>query len=437
MAVAGAFVVPHPPLIFPEIGHGEQLRIQKTIDAYREAAKRISAMRPETIVIISPHSTMYKDYFHISPGNHAEGSFSQFGYPEIRLEAHYDAALAAEIENEAHRSSIMAGRSGERDKELDHGTMVPLRFIKEAFQSDFRIVRIGLSRLPLSEHFRLGQCIRTAAEKLGRRVVIIASGDLSHRLLDGGPYEYAEEGPEYDKKITAILSEGDLSKVLEFTEEFCEKAGECGHRSIAVMAGCVGEIPLMAQLLSYEGPFGVGYAVAAYQDAYVALARKSLEYCLQNGSRLPLPEELPEELLARKAGAFVSLKKNGNLRGCIGTIQGAQECVAEEVIKNAVSAGLWDPRFPQVEATELRDIICTVDVLTDSEPVSSIEELDVKRYGVIVSMGGRRGLLLPDLEGIETAEEQVAVALSKAGIDKKDYEDGKCSLERFEVVRHY
>ncbi len=437
MPIAGAFVVPHPPLIFPEIGHGEQCRIQKTIDSYKDVAKRIAVMQPETIVIISPHSVMYRDYFHISPGVHASGDFSRYGYPKIVLEADYDAVLVAEIEREAHRNKIPAGTEGDREKALDHATMIPLRFIKEAYLKKFKIVRIGLSGLPLSEHYRLGETIREAAEKTGRRIVVVASGDLSHRLLDSGPYEYAKEGPEYDRKITEMLAEGNLSKALEFSEDFCEKAGECGHRSISIMAGCMDGLPLKAELLSYEGPFGVGYAVAAFQDAYVSLARKALEYYLKNGVYYPIPEGLPEELLKKKAGAFVSLKKYGNLRGCIGTIQGTKNCVAEEVVGNAVNAGLWDPRFPQVEATELDNIICTVDVLSAPEPVTSTEELDVKKYGVILSMGARRGLLLPNLEGVETVEEQISISLKKAGIDEEDYREGKCSLERFEVVRHY
>ncbi|NLL75973.1 MAG: AmmeMemoRadiSam system protein A [Clostridiales bacterium] len=437
MPVAGAFVVPHPPLIFPEIGHGEQFRIQKTIDSYREVAKRIAIMQPETIVIISPHSIMYRDYFHISPGVHASGNFSRYGYPGIILEADYDEALVKVIEQEAQGNKLPAGTEGEREKELDHATMIPLRFIKEAYLKKFKIVRIGLSGLALSEHYRLGQTIRAAAEKAGRRIVVVASGDLSHRLSDSGPYEYAKEGPEYDRRITEILAKGELSKALEFSEDFCEKAGECGHRSISIMAGCMAGIPLEAELLSYEGPFGVGYAVAAFQDAYVSLARQSLKYYLKKGNNLPLPDGLPEELLKKKAGAFVSLKKYGNLRGCIGTIQGTKNCVAEEVIENAVSAGLWDPRFPQVEATELDNIICTVDILSVPEPITSIEELDVNKYGVIISMGDRRGLLLPKLEGVEMVEEQINIALKKAGIEEEDYRDGKCILERFEVVRHY
>lgn len=432
MAIAGAFVVPHPPLIFPEIGHGEQFRIQKTIDAYREVAGRIALMQPETIVIISPHTTMYRDYFHISPGFSASGDFARYGAGELKFHVEYDSYFAYEIERQASECGILAGMDGEREKELDHGTMIPLRFIQEAYHKPFKIVRIGLSGLPLQEHFKLGKCIRSAAEKMEKRVVIVASGDLSHRLLDSGPYEFAKEGPEYDKRITEILAKGELNKALDFSEEFCEKAGECGHRSIVMMAGCMEDIPLCAQLLSYEGPFGVGYSVAAFQDVYVALARKSLAHYLKNGGKISVPHDLPSELHERKAGVFVSLKKRGDLRGCIGTIQGVQENLAEEVIENAVSAGLWDPRFPQVEESELKDIICTVDVLSESEPVKDISELDVRRYGVIVSNGRKRGLLLPNLEGVDSVEEQISIALRKAGIEDEDYK-----LEKFEVVRHY
>lgn len=437
MAIIGAFVVPHPPIIFPEIGHGEEFKIQKTIDAYQEVSRRIAIMQPDTLIIISPHSVMYKDYFHISPGASAKGDFAQFGYPDIRLESEYDEILALEIVKEAQANGILAGIEGELNKNLDHGTMIPLRFINEVYKRDFKIVRIGVAGLPFEEHFHLGQCIKAVADKLEKRIVVIASSDLSHCLLDSGPYEYAKEGPEYDDSIRKLLAEGDLRKVLNYSEDFCERAGECGHRSITVMAGCMDGIPLKAELLSYEGPFGVGYAVAAFQDFYVALARESLEYYLKNGEKMIIPKDTPAELLNKKAGAFVTLNKFDRLRGCIGTIQGVQDNVAEEVIENAVSAGLWDPRFRQVVENEMNDIICTVDVLSDSEPVHSLEELDVKRYGIIIAEGRRRGLLLPNLDGVDTVEEQIDITLSKAGIGKEEFQKGKCSLERFEVVRHY
>ena len=169
------------------------------------------------------------------------------------------------------------------------------------------------------------------------------------------------------------------------------------------------------------------------EDAYVKLARHTIETYLRTGKRPSVPEGLPEELYSRRAGAFVSLKEDGKLRGCIGTIQAAQNSLAEEIICNAVSACSEDPRFPPVEQWEAGRLTISVDVLGDTERISSPGELDVERYGVIVTKGSRRGLLLPNLEGVDTVEQQIAIAKQKAGIQEQE----AVELERFEVVRHY
>lgn len=167
-------------------------------------------------------------------------------------------------------------------------------------------------------------------------------------------------------------------------------------------------------------------------DPYVKLAHESLEYYLKHQKYMKIPEGLPKEMLDRRAGVFVSLKKDGQLRGCIGTIEGVTSSVAEEIIRNAVSAGLGDPRFYQVSLNEFPMLDISVDVLGESFPVFDRSILDAKRFGVIVSLGGRRGLLLPNLEGVDTPEEQIYIALQKAGITPtEDYE-----LDAFEVVRH-
>lgn len=164
----------------------------------------------------------------------------------------------------------------------------------------------------------------------------------------------------------------------------------------------------------------------------VALARRAVEEYVRTGSAPETPGEL-DEAMRRPAGVFVCLKKHGELRGCIGTIEPVTECAASECIKNAVAAATQDPRFPPVDEAELGDIEYTVDVLHPAEPVGDPGQLDPKRYGVIVSKGLRRGLLLPDLEGVDTAEEQINIAALKAGIDPG--EPG-VTLERFEVRRY-
>ena len=164
------------------------------------------------------------------------------------------------------------------------------------------------------------------------------------------------------------------------------------------------------------------------------LARESIETYIRTGEKMDLPEDLPKELYDRQAGVFVSLKEEGKLRGCIGTISPVRGCMGEEILENAVSAAARDPRFPPVRPEELERLVYSVDVLSEAEEISSEKELDVKRYGVIVSKGYKRGLLLPNLEGVDTVRQQIDIAKRKAGISE---EDEDIRLERFEVVRHF
>ena len=261
--IQGTFMVPHPPLIVPEVGRGEEQKIQDTIDAYHEVGRRIGGLQPETIVLLSPHQVMYADYFHISPGNGAAGDLGQFGAGQVQFEVGYDREFVENLCKLADAGDLPAGTAGERERRLDHGTMVPLYFVNQ-YWKDYQLVRVGLSGLPLTDHYELGRRIRETAEVLDRRIVIIASGDLSHRLKADGPYGYQKEGPEYDRRIMQVMESGDFGELLEFSEDFCEKAGECGHRSFTVMAGALDRMEVEAQRLSYEGPFGVGYGICAY-----------------------------------------------------------------------------------------------------------------------------------------------------------------------------
>jgi len=164
----------------------------------------------------------------------------------------------------------------------------------------------------------------------------------------------------------------------------------------------------------------------------VELARKTIENYVREERTIEPPEELAPEMQGR-AGTFVSLHDSrGNLRGCIGTIEPQRPTVAQEVIQNAVSAATRDPRFPPVQPEELEDLDVKVDVLTEPEPIDSMEQLDPKRYGVIVESGWRRGLLLPDLEGVDTVKYQVEIAMRKAGIRPGE----PMQLYRFEVKRY-
>lgn len=462
MGIVAGIMVPHPPLIVPAVGRGGERGIAATVRAYEQAAEFAMSFEPETLVIISPHAVMYADYFHISPGVGASGNFAQFGAPQEAFDVAYDVEFVRGLEAAAGKSGFSAGTLGERDKRLDHGVMVPLYFISRAAGKMPKAVRIGLSGLPLTKHYEFGRLIAETAEKLGRRAVVVASGDLSHKLKTDGPYGFSPDGPVYDKRIMDVMGRAAFGELFDFSEDFCESAAECGHRSFVIMAGAFDGRAVRAERLSHEGPFGVGYGVCTFEggarddsrrflknyaekekqrlaaiksaeDEYVRLARASVEHYVRTGRRLEMPDGLPDDMMHRRAGVFVSLHEDGRLRGCIGTIAPVTPCIAQEIIDNGVSAAARDPRFNPVEPGELDKLVYSVDVLEPPERIESPSQLDVKKYGVIVTNGGRRGLLLPNLDGVSSVDEQIAIAKQKAGIAQGE----AVALERFEVTRHF
>jgi AmmeMemoRadiSam system protein A len=216
-----------------------------------------------------------------------------------------------------------------------------------------------------------------------------------------------------------------------------------------------------AKQLSHEDVTGVGYGICTFhpgeasedrrfleqwrkrqaealrirrehEDAFVRLARETIGKYVSDRERITVPDWTPREMTERKAGVFVSIHEDGRLRGCIGTILPTRGSIAEEIIYNAISASTRDPRFDPIRPEELGRLEINVDVLSEPERIDSTAELDVKRYGVIVSSGSKRGLLLPDLDGVDTVDEQVAIAMRKGGISSRD----RITLERFEVIRH-
>jgi len=459
-----AYALPHPPIAVDSVGRGQEADIQETLNSFNRIAAEIADLKPETIIFFTPHNVSYADYFHISPGESAKGDFGAFGAKNVTLRKAYDSQLVSAIERRASQAGVYAGTMGEKDSRLDHGVMVPMWFIDKVYPN-YKCVRISQSGMEPIIHYRFGQCIVKAVEDENRRAVLIASGDLSHKLKEDGPYGYVEEGPEYDAYITGALGKADFMALFNMPDKLRDRAADCGYRSYMIMAGCFDKREVKANLLSYEGPFGVGYAIISFypggadesrdfervyteqilqsareakdsEDAYRSLARRSLEYTVTNSRELKLSRDeynsLPEEMRSVRAGAFVSLHKSGQLRGCVGTISATTGCIADEIIQNAVSAGLHDNRFEQVTADELPWLTYKVDILGDAEDISGPSELNVKRYGVIVESGSKRGLLLPNLDGVDTVEEQIAIAKRKAGI----HEHEKIRLKRFEVTRH-
>lgn len=459
MSIIKSYMVPHPPMIIPKIGKGSEHQIEKTISSYEKVAQEIASLNPETIIITSPHAPMYSDYFYLSSEEYISGSLSQFGTPEISFNEKVDTELVKEITKIADINNFPTGNLADTVN-LDHGTIVPLYFIRKYLKS-CKIIVVGLSTLPLVDNYKMGQIIKEAVNNLNRRVVFVASGDLSHKLQEYGPYGYAKEGPEYDKRIMEVCSSANFEELFKFESSFLDKSAECGHRSFTIMAGSLDGLNITAKELSHEDITGVGYGICTFtpesdnkdrrlldkylkelkdkltkqnneSDEYVKLAYQTIKEYITTGKIIEIPNYISGDLLNKQAAVFVSIHKFDCLRGCIGTTSPTKECIANEIIANAISASTQDPRFQTITKDELEWLEINVDVLSPPEEITSKAELDVKKYGVIVSSGFKRGLLLPDLEGIDTVEEQIKIAKKKGNI--KDNENIK--LERFKVTRH-
>lgn len=450
--IIGTFIFPHPPIMVEEVGKEETEKTKISIEGALKASERIAGIKPDTIVIITPHGTLLKDAMTISSDEKLEGSFCQFGASAVKLDFENDLELVDRIMEKADKEGafcIPMHESVKRnygiDAGLDHGAMVPLYFLTKKYKG-FRLVHITYSFLSKEQHYGLGIAIRDAVSEMDRKVVVIASGDLSHRLKPGAPAGYNPSGSEYDKKYMEIVKAGDVKSFFSIPESLREDAGECAYNSTLVLMGCLDGFSIKGEILSYEGPFGVGYLIAELHttgkmessrdltlDPYVKLAIDALGAYVTEGKKISVPEDLNDEMLSRRAGVFVSLKKYGELRGCIGTIRPTTGNVAAEIIQNAISAGTEDPRFLPVQEEELSKLDYSVDVLGEPEPIESKEQLDVEKYGVIVRSGYKTGLLLPNLEGVDTVSNQVDIALKKAGIRKGD----SYNMERFRVIRHH
>ena len=314
MPMLGAILTPHPPVLLPEVGRGRECEINATGQAMRAAAAEVARWKPDVLIVASPHTVLYGNYFHIAPGAGTAGDMSAFGAPQVRIEVEYDGPLRDEIVRRAREKGLEAGTLGQRNPALDHGALIPLVFLRKA-GVDCPIIRMGLSGFSPLEHYRLGQCVAEAAEALGRRAVFVASGDLSHKLKSNGPYGFAPEGPVFGRRVTETMASGDFLRFLTMDADLCQRAAECGLRAFQMMSGALDGLAVEPRLLSHEGTFGVGYAVALFpvtgrdegrryaaafqqvrqaqleerrakEDPWVKLARLSLETYVRTGDPL-------------------------------------------------------------------------------------------------------------------------------------------------------
>jgi AmmeMemoRadiSam system protein A len=458
MSTTFGVIAPHPPIMLAAVGGTRSSATEASAEAMRIIRDALVDFAPQTVVLVSPHAPAYLDEFAVDDSVLHEGDLAAFG-DSLRRVWRGDSELAAEIIRLAHGAAVPCEPRGAHPSAspgvLDHATMVPLAFLDP--DSTFSLVVVSLCALGYQAHRDLGSVVHAAAEGLGRRVAFVASGDLSHRLSHEAPSGYSPHGRVLDEAIVRIVRSGRLTDLASIDPMVVEDGGECGLRSFVMLGGYCGE-DSDSRVLSYESPWGVGYltavvgarAVGSVRDVsvhppdsgrkggtagnpeseIVALAREALERKVRGGAESISPE-LHDSLYPSRAGVFVTLHRGGKLRGCIGTVIPAKSTLAEEVVANAVEAAIHDPRFPAITAEELEDLEVGVDVLHEPESCT-FDELDPAVFGVIVSSRWRRGLLLPDLEGVHDAAQQVEIAMRKAHINRGEPR----SLERFGVDRY-
>jgi len=415
--------------------------IEKMVD---EAAEK-----QDVIGLVSPHAgyvysgpvagavisrVRFKDTFVIIGPNHT-GS----GKPlSIMTEGKWQTPLGdVDIDSELARHLLSISQHLQEDDaahQFEHSIEVQLPFL-QYFKPDIKIVPITLSFASLDAYREIGKEIARAIRETQKEAVIMASSDMTH-------YEAQETAARKDRQAIDAILRLDEDELFRRVEQY--NISMCGCAPVASLIAAARELgATSAELVKYQtsgdtsGDYSavVGYAgiiiKAIAMHPLVQLARNTVETYITSGEVISPPEELTPEM-EQKAGVFVSLHRFGELRGCIGTFEPTQSSVAREIISNAVSSATRDPRFPPVAPEELEDLEYSIDVLTKPKRVKSKKELDPRKYGVIVECGFRKGLLLPDLEGVDSVDQQINICCQKAGILPTEPID----LYKFEVNRY-
>lgn len=439
--------MPHAPILVSPVGGSRIGAAAASCHAMREAASRVMRLKPEDIVLISPHSPRKRGAFGLWSADFIAGSFDEFGAPEATVALPNDRPLVDAIVEAAHSRNLATWFIP--GHHLDHGALVPLWFLGEAGWSGPTVV-VSLSNSGEEALARLGEAIAAAAETLHRRVAVIASGDMSHRLTAGAPCGFHPRAHQFDETFIRLVRAGDYHTLSEINPELRELAAEDAVDSTVVAAAAARWNSSGHEVLNYERPFGVGYGVAVLSapqcglnkpaspdsdalyhcgDVLPWVARQSVAAALHSdhGSS----PKVAGDYLNTPRGVFVTIhQRNGKLRGCVGTLTPVCANLVGETWHNARLAAFRDGRFAPVTADELNHLQFDVSVVRPSEEVASRTKLDPERYGVIVrTPDGRCGVLLPAIKSVTTVEEQLAIALRKGGIGQ----DEPFATERFTV----
>ncbi len=432
--VVVAALLPHAPIICPAVAGPRAEAVAATTAACAEAGREVVAAAPDVVVTTAPHGARHPTDLTLHTADRLAGDLGRFGAPEVRVDLPGAVELAEGI--------IEAGIAGMVVRPLDSGgleysTVVPLSFLCRAGWRGPTLV-VGLPYPGEGDPAAIGAAVAAAAGRLGLHIGVIASGDMSHRLTADAPAGFDPDGARFDAKVTALLRAHDFQALRHLDPDLLARAGEDCLDSLLFAAGCLGFEAHAPRLLSYEGPFGVGYGVAILtsppgghrgEPSLPELARDAIRAYVAEGRVYTPDVAMPAEWQER-APVFVTLHTPaGELRGCIGSLEPTTANVASETVDRAMAAATADPRFAPVRPEEVEGLDVEVSILSPLEAVDSVADLDPARYGVVVEAGGRRGVLLPAIPGIDDAEAQVAIARRKAGLGP----DTPVRLYRFTV----
>ncbi len=433
-------LLPHPPIIVPEVGRTRLAQCQATCAACRDFAARLVAARPDRLLLVSPHAPRRTTAFGIYGGERLRGDLGRFGARAAAVDLENDAGAGEGISQAARRAGLEVWSIPQQP--LDHGAVVPLCFLVEAGFAGPACVISPPAVQDTSALIAFGHAVAEAYGALGGRPALVASGDMSHRVTPEAPSGYDPRGLEFDRALVDLAAAGALARIPRIDAVLREAAGEDTTESITIVSAALGFHPSGAAVLSYEHPFGVGYLVAVLHDGkqapagpaslalLPAIARETIQAQLEK--REP---DLPAAAgrLREAAPVFVTIRRrDGSLRGCMGSLHPLHADLVAETADRALTAAFHDPRFPPIGKEELCGLHIEVSVLGPRQRVSSLDELDPRRFGVVVSdESQRRGVLLPAIEGVDSISAQIAIARRKAGIPEGD----DVRIERFEVEK--
>ncbi|MBI2606786.1 MAG: AmmeMemoRadiSam system radical SAM enzyme [Deltaproteobacteria bacterium] len=461
--IATTVLMCHAPIVIPEIAGRRARLVRRSSEAMREAAAHLVAARPDVIIVLSPHAPRLESAFGVMDGKELSGDFRQFGCPWIGVRAPND-AKARDLIFQSARGGGGIAIEPLRAGALDHGAMVPMWFLANAGWNG-RTVVVSFPYSPKHEECRaMGRAIADAARRAGERWAILASGDMSHRLTPDAPSGYHPEAKKFDRAFSENLAAGRFDAAVSIDPALRDLAAEDVVDSVEIAAAATGFSASGTRVLSYEGPFGVGYLIAilhaegtpsrmipdesadrenrsapGLHRKLLDSAREAIRKHLNKAAPAPdatadaapsaTPNATTEPCEAKDAhlarGVFVTLwtKSAGGqkaLRGCIGRHARLYDTLPEEIADCAVSSATQDPRFSPVTLQELAGLSIEIALLEKPERVSDLSLLDPATYGVIVKSGWRQATLLPGIEGIETVEDQLLAVTKKAGIKPDD-----------------